>query len=226
MASQTQKLYIQTKALVVFLVLLSAVACKKNDTPDGIEKPKAKVRVVNAVQASGEVNFFLDDQKVIQNNLTFGESTGYLNVFSGERNVSVSNNTKTTPGNKFTFVTSISYTLFALTDKNSNPDVLILEDDLGAPPAGKFKLKLVNLNPTVTSNINVLLPNEELLVSSLPFKNYTDNFIIEKGTVIKIIAGSTIKTLNANDFEEGKNYLLWLSGTSNTNLTVNKLSYN
>ncbi len=226
MAPQIQRLFIWNKTLVVFLVLLAFIACKKNDTPAAEEKPKAKVKVVNAVQASGEVDFFLDNQKVIQNNLTFGESTGYLDVFSGERNVSVSSNSKTAPANKFTFVTGISYTFFAITDKNANPDVLVMEDDLGAPPTGKFKLKLVNLSPAITSNINVLLPNEELLVSNLPFKSYTDNFIIEKGTEIKIIAGSTVKKLNAMDFEGGKNYLLWLSGTSNANLTVNKLSYN
>lgn len=189
----------------------------------------AKVKLINASQASAAVDFYLDNTKITPIALSFGESSGYISIASGTKTAKVNESVSGAEvSSNFNFMPSFSYTSFYVEDKEGKGEVLTLEDNLGAVEATKARIRFVNLSPNFTNTLNVSLAGAEFIVSALAFKQVSSYFIINEGTTVRIsvVGTSVFKAALGNEFEGGKNYTVWLSGTGNGNLTINKITYN
>lgn len=192
-----------------------------------VVKGEAKIKLVNASHNSSAVDFYLDDVKVNAQSLAFGEGSDYIKISSGTKNASFSNASEDVSA-QVVFVPTLSYTSFYVEDKSNQGEVLTFEDNLGATTAGKASVRFVNLSPYFTNAVNVNLTGGVLLINSLPFKEASSYFSIDPGIDLRVsvLGAGGVKVFSGAEFEAGKIYTIWFSGTSNANLTINKITYN
>ncbi len=121
---------------------LAFVSCKKE------KKEEARVLVTHASPDAPGVDLLVDNQKVNATALTFPNSTGYLTVNAGTRNIKVNAaGTSTTVINAdVPFLKDKNYSLFAYNQLASIGAVLV-EDDLTAPASGKAHVRFFHLSP-------------------------------------------------------------------------------
>ncbi|KQC02315.1 hypothetical protein AQF98_01685 [Pedobacter sp. Hv1] len=186
---------------------------------------EAKVKIVNAAKNKGD--FFFDNNKINGQSLSFGQSND-VKVASGNTSISFYANGVQDVSTTINFVSSFSYTAFYVEDKAGKGDILAFEDNLGATEAGKARVRFMNLSPSFTNSININLPGSTLLVNALGFKETSLDFSIEPNVNlgISVLGAGGVKVIDGSEFEAGKIYTIWISGTSNANLTVNKITYN
>lgn len=215
--------------LSFFVVMMCLVSCKKDETISKKEvKGEAKVKMVNASHTSTAVDFYLDNTKINSTALAFGEGSEYVKVESGTKASKVQNNGVDEAESQVIFVPTISYTSFYLEDKTNKGSVLTLEDNLGTTDAGKARIRFVNASPYFTNAINVNLTGAILLVNSLPFAEASGYFSVDPDADLRIsvLGTGTVKVVPTAQIEAGKIYTFWFSGSSNSNLTINKITYN
>lgn len=217
-----------------FFVLISALSllffnsCKKDNIDNGpVVKGEAKIKFINASQTSSSVDFYLDETKINSSALAYGESSEYIKITSGNKVAKVNQGAVEVSAD-FNFMPTFSYTSFFVEDKTEKGEVLTFEDNLGAVEADKSRIRFINLSPSFTNTVNITLPGGELIVNALRFKESSGYFIINAGTNIGVsITGTSVfKIAPGTEFEGGKNYTIWLSGTTNANLSINKITYN
>jgi hypothetical protein len=219
----------------LFFILASVAislfsSCKKDEI-DGKERVvgEAKIKFINAYQGSSSVDFFLDDTKINPLALAYGESSEYIKIASGSKITKANQGAGALEGAiDFNFIPTFSYTSFFVEDKEGKGEVLTFEDNLGAVESDKSRVRFINLSPNFTNTVNISLAGGELVVTGLAFKESSGYFMVEAGKSIgvSITGSSAFKIAAGNEFEGGKNYTIWLSGTSNANLSINKITYN
>jgi hypothetical protein len=214
--------------LTCFATLCCLFSCKKDIViSNEVVQGEAKIKLVNASHTSSAIDFYLDDVKVNAQSLAFGEGSDYFKISSGSKNASFSN-TDEDASAQVVFVPTLSYTSFYVEDKSDQGEILTFEDNLGTTGAGKASVRFINLSPYFTNAVNVNLTGNVLLINSLPFKEASSYFSIDPTIDLRvsILGASGIKVLSGTEFEAGKIYTIWFSGTSNANLTINKITYN
>ncbi|MEE1944993.1 DUF4397 domain-containing protein [Pedobacter sp. KR3-3] len=215
--------------LLFFATVLCLFSCKKDDTPGTDEvKGEAKVKMINASNKSGQVDFYLDDTKINVVTVNAGQASDYVKVQSGVKSTYVAIDGVADTPTSFNFVPTLSYTSFYVEDKTGKGEVLTFEDNLGATDAGKAKVRIINLGPSFSNALNVNLAGGVLLVNSLPFKGASGYFSIEPDVDlnISVLGSSANKTIAGSEFEAGKIYTIWINGASNATLKINKVIYN
>lgn len=214
-------------AAVLFSIFSS---CEKDEVErDGTIVGEAKIRLINASQRSSAVDFYLNDAKINSAALAYGEGSEYIKIASGTKTTKVNSGTSILEtGVGFNFVPTFSYTSFFVEDKDGAGEILTFEDNLGAVESGKSRIRFINLSPNFSNSIHVSLTGGELLVNALPFKASSGYFMVQSGTNIgvSVVGAGILKIASGSEFETGKNYTVWVSGTSNSNLSINKITYN
>ncbi|MES2650087.1 MAG: DUF4397 domain-containing protein [Bacteroidota bacterium] len=213
------------------VVVFSLFSSCKKDTIEGggTVLGEAKIKLINASQGSSSIDFYVDNAKINSSSLAYGEGSEYIKIASGTKTTKVNQGMgalETAAG--YNFVPTFSYTSFFVEDKEGVGEILTLEDNLGAVESDKSRVRFVNLSPNFTNAINVSLVGGELIVNALPFKASSSYFLVQSGKTIgvSVVGTGTLKIAPGNEFEGGKNYTIWLGGTSNANLSINKITYN
>lgn len=213
-----------------FLVCFSCLfSCKKDSKVDVEVQGEAKVKFINASQSTTSVDFYLNNKKINTQSLAFAQSSNYINVESGAKIATASPNAVTTvQAATITLVPTLSYTSFYVQDRLGKGEILFFEDNLGATEVGKARVRFVNLSPNLTNAVNINLTGNILVVNALAFKESSSYFAIDPSLEVRVsvVGSAAIKVIPGTDFEAGKIYTVWLSGSSNANLTVNKITYN
>ena len=213
---------------IVAFSLLSS--CKKDDIDTaGTVKGEAKIKFINASVGSSSVDFYLDDSKINASTLAYGESSEYVKIPSGTKKAKVEEGAGGLETlSDYNFIPTFSYTSFFVEDRVGKGEVLTFEDNLGAVESDKSRVRFINLSPNLTNAINIGLPGGELVVNALAFKESSGYFMVDAGTNIgvSVVGAGVLKIAPGAEFEGGKNYTIWLSGTSNSNLSINKITYN
>ena len=224
---------VSKRSFIYVLVIVAFsffVSCKKDDAVNtGSVKGEAKIKVINASQGSSAIDLYLDDTKINTSALAYGEGSEYIKIASGEKIAKVNQGLGILESSAgFNFVPTFSYTAFFVEDKLGKGNVITFEDNLGAVEADKSRVRFINLSPNFTNTLNVNLPGGELLVSALPFKEASSYFLVHSGVSVgvSVVGSATLKIADGNEFEGGKNYTVWISGTSNATLTIHKITYN
>lgn len=218
-----------SKSLILFIsfATIGLTSCKKNDDGE-IAKGQAKVKMVNASLADVHQDVYLDDEKLTTVALAFGETSEYLKIPSGNRNVSYTGTNNTTTDTSLNFTPSITYTTFLVTNKKGELEIVSYEDNLSNTESTKAKIKLINLTPNFTTGINVMVQAGTQFVNGLLFKEASNYFTVDAGLNLKynVVGSGSIKTINAASLEGGKIYTIWFSGTTAATLEAHIITDN
>jgi hypothetical protein len=130
-------------------LLISFSACNKSNNT-APEQPHANIVVINASEAAGSQDIYINGFKIGASSLSFGQIIGYTPVDAGVNLVEfrapgtvsvISSSAVTTTINNY-------YSVF-LGDNNAS---VALQDDKTAPQATKARIRFVNLSGFLTSN--------------------------------------------------------------------------
>ena len=168
-------------ALALSLVTALAVSSCSNDNNPTAPALKARVMTVHASPNAPAVDLLVDNA-VAGTGLAFPNSTAYLEVRNGTRNVKVNvSGTSTTVINADLPVTAgSSYTVFAA-DSVSKIAPVVLADDLTTPASGKAHVRFVHLSPNAPA-VDVAVTGGPVLFANKSFKGYTAFTPVDAGT--------------------------------------------
>jgi hypothetical protein len=161
----------------------------------------AQVRVVHGSPDAPAVDVLVDGKEVLSD-VTYQQSSPYLSVPAGTRNIRVNAaNSSTMVINANAAVTKdYAYTVIA-TNLLAAIEPLVLEDDLTAPAAGNIKLRLVHGAPNVGevdiyitapgANLNTKTPD----LTAVPFKGQSGYLEVPAGNYQVRITPTGTKTV-------------------------------
>lgn len=211
------------KNVILFLTVtlfaaFSFTACSDDDpiTPD--PTPTAKVMVVHASPDAPGVDLLVDNV-IAGSNLTFPNSTGYLEVEAGTRNVKVNvTGTQTTViGADLNIAANISYSTFAV-NTVANLEPLIFIDNLVAPASGKAHVRFIHLSPNAPA-VDITLTDGTVIFSNVAFKGSVDFTPLDAGTYplqVRVAGTSTVALELGNiTLLAGKIYTVFARGLLN-----------
>jgi len=212
----------RTSTISVLLICFIALnSCKENE-PDVIVKGQAKIKVVNAIQADSKHDVYVDNEKLTNTALAFGETSEYVKIFSGDRSLTFTdtdNLNKKTNAN-FSFTPALTYSTFLVSDRNGNREILNYEDNLSISDITSAKIRLINLTPFFITGINVSIQTGSPFVNALLFKEASNYFTLDAGADLKynVVGSGNVKTISASELLPGKIYSIWFSGLTSANL--------
>ena len=195
-------------AFLIF-TLLSTTSCSKDDNI-------AKVLVTHASPDAPGVDLLIDNSKVNTSALTFPNSTGYLDVESGVRNVKVNAaGTSTSVINAdVTLVEDKNYSIFAV-NTLAKIEAIVLEDNLTAPAAGKAHVRFGHLSPDAPA-VDIAVKGGAVVFPNAKFKDFTAFTPLDAGTynLDVRVAGTTTVALSIPPItlEAGKIYTVFARG--------------
>lgn len=133
----------------VFIIALSTmiIGCSNDSNPTTTTVSKSNVLVTHASPNAPGVDLIVDGT-VAGTNLTFPNSTAYLSVNSGTRNIKVNvTGTSTTVINAdVPFEKDMNYSVFAI-DSVSKITPVVLTDNLTMPASGKSHIRFLHFSP-------------------------------------------------------------------------------
>lgn len=203
-------------------VSLLFTACKKDED----QPATANVMVTHASPNAPAVDLLVDNQKVNTAPLSFPNSTGYLSVTAGTRNIKVNAAGTTTSviNANVTFDANKNYSVFAC-NTLSSIEAIVLEDNLATPASGKAHVRVVHLSPDAPAvNIGVQGSTTNLF-TNLSFKGATAFTPVDAGTYnlqVKLASNNTVVLTVPATLAAGKIYTVFARGyvappTGNTN---------
>jgi hypothetical protein len=139
------------------------------------------------------VTIQLNGEHLRSTDFNYGDSTAYLELEAGEYDVDVIPTGATDPAIEatVTLVADMYYTAVAVGDGVNQPlDLILLEDDLTAPAAGQFHLRIGHLAPFATGTdvlADVRLQDGTLLLGNVDFGDVTDYLPLPAGTYDLVI---------------------------------------
>ncbi len=200
-------------ALVVFTALVTISSCKKDEEA----KTYAKVLVTHASPDAPGVDLLVDNSKQNSAALTFPNSTAYLQVESGSRNikVNVAGTSTTVIDANLTLEKDKNYSVFAV-DSVSKISAVVLEDDLTAPASGKAHVRFVHLSPNAPAVDVAVAGGGAVVFANKAFKEYTAFTPLDAGAYnleVRVAGTSTVAlTLPTITLESGKIYTVFAKG--------------
>jgi hypothetical protein len=211
----------------LIVCIIGLFSCKKEEYIVNQSKTaEVNVKMINAALSS-RVDFYLNNQKINKEIASFGEITDAI-IESGLKSTSIIKDGIADVNTSFQYIPSFSYTSFYVEDRVGKGELLTFEDNLGAVPEGKARVRFINLSPYFSNAINVNINSTQLIVNSLNFKEASLYFTIDTAAKIDIsVIGTNLsKTLQNNELISGRVYTIWLSGANNSSLNINKITYN
>jgi hypothetical protein len=174
------------KHLSMFLMLVLGITvftgCSDDEkivTPAPLTK--SKVLVTHASPDAPGVDLLVDNA-VAGTNLTFPNSTGYLEVNSGTRNVKVNvTGTSTTALQaNLNLAADKNYSVFAVNNV-SMIEAVVLEDNLTSPASGKAHVRFLHLSPNAPA-VDITLTNGTVVFGDYIFKEASAFTPLDAGT--------------------------------------------
>jgi hypothetical protein len=165
-------------------VLLLASCMDNND--DFVTEPVqvAYVSVYHASPDAPDLDIVVDNKAININPFDYAAYTGYLNFFTGNRNIkfNASNATSALIDTTFNFEDGKAYSIFAV-DQLSRIEALLVVDSAARPAEGKAMVRFVQLSPDAPA-LDLSTPQQpgSPVFSNNSFKQATDFQEIEAKT--------------------------------------------
>ncbi|MFL9845377.1 DUF4397 domain-containing protein [Flavobacterium rhizosphaerae] len=226
-----------TRLALGLTVLFTATSCITDDDldytgPDPYENV-AFGAIVNASPSSGDIFFFADENQVYNGALRYGQSAGYYNFFTGDRNLSIINAVgDTLATNDITLEAGDYFSAFAV-NTFDNIELVTYRDSLQYPANGKAMVRFINLSPDAPALNIATQDNTVNFATGLTFKAATSFMPVMAGTYTVTFSDSTtdeeIYTESAVEILEGRNYTIYTKGfvtppaNSNDTFSTDKL---
>ncbi|WP_262247537.1 DUF4397 domain-containing protein [Parapedobacter soli] len=218
-----KKTWFLATALVVISVVLGG--CFKDD--DQLYRVSA-VRALNGVPGSGQLDIFLDYNKLNFNDIVredegfaYSDTLPYKNAWPNSRVVSIVDpvdypNAEPIVQKTVNFVPGSFYSLYVVGYENI--EVISTEDDLTEPAEGKAKIRFIHLSPDAPALDFEIHSDavDPLIISDKAFKEASDFVSIDGGITctVDFIEHSSGDVLHTFEFEPaaGMIYTLWVKG--------------
>ena len=159
--------------LSMALIILLA-SC--NDDEDFVNEPVevAYVSIYHASPDAPDFDIFVDGRVINQNPFDYSSYSGYLNFFTGDREIRFAayNADNALIDTTFNFENQKAYSLFAI-DRLDKIEALLVVDSAGSPAAGKAMVRFVHLAPDAASFDVYTADSEEALFASQSFREAT-----------------------------------------------------
>lgn len=137
-------------------------------------------------------------------------------------------NSVTATGELYT-VNGVSFTVY-LAGQGSSSRVKAYEDDLAVPNNGKVKIKFIHLSDAAPSDINIKNGAGDDLVTNISRNIQSEYKYVDPGTLSLKLYGTAsrnnIGSFDITDLQSGKIYTLYLTGSTDATLAVNKVLHN
>lgn len=215
---------------MVCLLAVSLSSCLKNNTNDTIvQQPVALLAVLDASPDAPSLDFYLDNNKVNNVPIQYGNGLDYFKAYTGKRAATffASGTTTKIKTDTVTFKENTFYSLF-LANVASKPDYLLTVDSLKNPVAGMATIRLVNVSPDAPA-LDLGIKGGTLIASNRTYKTYS-SFIPVSGNLSYILevrqAGTSnvLVTIPNTKYYPGAVYTVWVhglaAGTGTTALTA------
>lgn len=162
-------------AALIACASLLTTACDDDDNNNVQPSPVSYVALYNASPDAPDLSIVVDNRQINSYPFEYGDYTGYLRFYTGERNLKFepfgANNTVV--DTTITFEDDRAYSIFVV-DEYNNADVLILDDNTDAPAAGKAKVRFINLSPDADA-VQLMVDGEDMpVIGSQDFKEASD----------------------------------------------------
>lgn len=182
---------LRSTAYLSLLIVIMA-SCHKDDH-NSVNSGVSSLTLVHASPGTVAYDVKLNGRRLNIGAFTYGNYYNYGLVSAGNAEFSITNAETNNVAAKETFSLKPygAYSLY-IADIPSKVSLLLTQDDLSAPSAGKAKLRFINLNPEAGSlNLN-FLGDTTTLFANIPFKSNTAFIQIAPATGIGFaIADST-----------------------------------
>ncbi|TKC04891.1 DUF4397 domain-containing protein [Pedobacter frigoris] len=206
------------KTLIAAVTLSMALASCSKDDDNYTPQPISGVSVYHASPTTEKLDFYVGTNKANQADFAFGNKIEYLNVYSGERQVTIKKKgaEASVVTEKLTFEPQTGYSLF-VADKFDALKFLLLKDDLTKPAASKARVRFINLSPDAPAlNLSIAGKDTDLFTNKL-FKEYSTFETIDAADKVtfnvKNTTGGALATSIADvKIESGKIYTIWVKG--------------
>jgi hypothetical protein len=208
------------------LMIVMASCSKKNDpTPEPVGE--AKVRFVNTVQGSEAQDSYVNGAKTSLQAVAYGNASDYLTITSGANSFGFYNAgsaTANATSDAYTFPIGISGTVFYAQSQNGPLGIIAVGDDMSSTAAGKAKVRFINLNKFSGSNaISVSIVGQTTpLIPSLIYLDINNAVYqsVDPGVKFKFAAAGVTDAPELDPgLVAGKNYTIWVDGSSATQLS-------
>lgn len=123
-----------------------------------------RIRMMNAVPDQSNLALLIDGTSV-DGSVAYGTSTGYMKVSSGSRHVQIepTGATNVIIDQNIPIASATDSTIIAANFSASPASALVLTDDNSAPASGDFKLRIVNVAPSLGAvDVYVVAPGTDL----------------------------------------------------------------
>jgi len=194
--------------------------CKKDDDDDDTPTPTPTYGKLMAIHASPDapgVDLLIDNAVQNSSALTYPNSTSYLQVQTGTRNVKINaTGTSTSVINaNLTIEENKNYSVFAI-DSLSTIEALVLTDDLTAPASGKAHVRFVHLSPNAPA-VDVATVGGTPIFGNYSFKQYSSFAPLAAPNTYNLevrLAGTSTVVLNVPgvSLTAGKIYTIFAKG--------------
>ncbi len=209
------------RALALVLISSSLVftSCKDDDDDDTPTPTPttSKLMVTHASPDAPGVDLLVDGTKVNTAALEFPNSTSYLTVNSGNRNikVNVAGTTTTVIDATPAFTANKSYSIFAV-DEVAAISAIVVEDDLTAPASGKAHIRFIHLSPDAPAVDVAVASSGAVVFGNKAFKEYTAFTPLDAGSYnldVRVAGTSTVAlVLPTITLQAGKIYTVFAKG--------------
>ncbi|SFH19608.1 DUF4397 domain-containing protein [Pedobacter insulae] len=203
---------ISIKVILLALVTLTLASCKK----DPIENPAVSaLSFVNAAAGAPDLRVFIGQNQANNDIFNFGKNIGYLNAYSGEREVSFFQGSEKKATGKFNLRDGRFYSLF-LAGKWPETELVLLQDSLTRPAANKAHIRFVNMSKDA-GLLNLGLTNGSTLVSEKAYKAASDYIEVNGNAAYTFVirnhaALTDTVSIPAVNLEAGHSYTIWAKG--------------
>lgn len=214
-----------TKKITLFTALLAASAlmlgaCSDDDNngnPLFSDPEPSRVQIVHASPDAPAVDIVLNNGGTpAVEDLSFPNSTGYVELSPGMYNVKVNaaNTTTTVINADLNLDEDVNYTVFAI-DSLSSIEPLVLVDDLTSPAAGMAHVRFVHLSPDAPS-VDIAVTGGSVVFPNVDFRGYTAFTPLPAGTYnleVRVAGTSTVALpLPGITLEAGNIYTVFAKG--------------
>ena len=202
-----------------FMLLMASCM---NDDDAYVNQPVevAYVSIYNAVPDAPEFDVVVDNRVINVNPFDYSSYSGYLNFYTGNRNIKFNavNATNALIDTTFNFEDGKAYSLFAI-NRLSDIEALLVVDSAGVPAAGKAMVRFVHLSPDAPAFNVSIAGDSAALFQNKSFKDATQFTELEGGTYsfkLNGVSDSNI-ALSAADVEvvPGRYYTIVARGFAN-----------
>jgi hypothetical protein len=208
------------KRIVVVAVMLAAGVAASGCDEETKSSPlapslQANVMAVHASPDAPAVDLLVDNA-VAGTGLAFPNSTPYLPVAAGVRNVkvNVAGTANSVINENVTVAGGMNYTVFAC-DSVSKIGAIVLGDDLTPPAPGKAHVRFVHLSPNAPA-VDVAVQGGPVLFANKAFKEYSAFTPVDAGTYdleVRLAGtGTAVLPLNGKVLQAGKIYTVFARG--------------